>query len=251
MLPATPTRRLPAHDPPKPPPPAALHAWSSPTGSDCFSDDMTVASPEHPTAAGAQRSLAESLLAQSSPSTRQDFGAPQLLENPGASAAQRALLHRLAGVVRAVHAAHRLTDHHCDLLAADVERLERTLRAPDPQSKEPADVFVDDDDEEEVDLVEEKRRGMREAEKKAEMEAVVERVMAVRGEMEQRIGEMKVSISSKLALLALTRHSRSPTRRKGGVRRPRRPSHTCATSGSAWRLRTRASRPTTAGTAPR
>jgi hypothetical protein len=208
VLPTTPTRRTPAHDPPKPPP-HALETWSSPTNSDCFSDDMTVASPEHPTAAGAHHSLADPLAQPS------QYGAPQLLQDPGASAAQRALLHRLAGVVRAVHAAHRLTDHHCDLLAADVERLERTLRAPDPQSKEPADVSVDDDDEEteEVDLVEEKQRMMREAERKAEMEAVVERVMAVRQEMERRIGEMKVSMSSEVALFILTRLRNSPTRR--------------------------------------
>jgi hypothetical protein len=199
-LPATPTRRASARDPPKPPPPA-LHTWPSPANSDAFSDDMTVASPEHATAAGAQQhqqqqrhpesSLADTL-AQSTP---QHPGAPQLLQGPGASAAQRALLQRLAGVVRAVHAADRLTDHHCDLLVADVERLERTLRAPDPQSKEPADGFFDDDDEEteEVDFAEEKRMA-REAARKAEMEGVVSRVMGVRSEMERRIAEMKVRI---------------------------------------------------------
>lgn len=158
--------------------------------------------------------------------------------------------------MRAVHAAHRLTDHHCDLLAADVERLERTLRAPDPQSKEPADAFVDnddDDDEEEAgeDLAEEKARRMRDAEKRAEMERVVARVMAVRGDMERRIAGMKVSDISSVLCSTTDENRKLPTTRSGAARTPRRPFRTCATRRSGWRSRTRASWRTTGGTAPR
>jgi hypothetical protein len=65
---------------------------------------------------------------------------------------QRALLARLQGIIAAIVKASSLTEHHVELLHADIDRLEVTLSGPDPQSREPADtgdsgLFSDDDDE--------------------------------------------------------------------------------------------------------
>ena len=60
---------------------------------------------------------------------------------------------RLNGVSAAIIKAPTLTEHHVQLLHADIDRLESTLSGPDPQSREPADIgdyglFADDEGEE-------------------------------------------------------------------------------------------------------
>jgi hypothetical protein len=70
------------------------------------------------------------------------------------SQSQRILLARLNNVAKAILRSAELTEHHCQSLSLDIDRLEQTLSAPDAQTREPADIadsglFIDDDEEEE------------------------------------------------------------------------------------------------------
>ena len=129
-VPSTPILENPAAPPPN------RRLWSSPAfsqHSDYYSgDDGSTFSPESSFLKASQLSFGQASVKSQSQN-------------------QRIILDRLSGIAKAILASPDLTEHHFHLIDQDVDRLEQTIAAPDPQSREPADIddsglFVDDED---------------------------------------------------------------------------------------------------------
>jgi hypothetical protein len=166
------------------PPPPNRRLWSSPSfsqHSDYYSgDDGGIFSPEASFIKSAQSSIGQ---------------LPLRAETQN----QRIILDRLAGIAKAILASPDLTEHHFQLIEQDVDRLEQTIAAPDPQSREPADVadsglFVNDED----DVTEMLSEHGVDPEPEISIsqtiasEEVVSRVVKVAQNLKKRFQEMKV-----------------------------------------------------------
>lgn len=112
---------------------------------------------------------------------------------------QRIILDRLSGIAKAILASPDLTEHHFHLIDQDVDRLEQTIAAPDPQSREPADIddsglFVDDEDDvtevaaEQDDTLEVKWKPSQSNEAKE----MVSRIVKVADDLNKRFEQTKV-----------------------------------------------------------
>jgi hypothetical protein len=113
------------------------------------------------------------------------------------------ILERLSGIAKAILVSPDLTEHHFHLIQLDIDRLEQTIAAPDPQSKEPADVgdsglFDEEDEHEEEDVTELARETAVDIQPQvatpdnAEAKDVVLRVMKATEDLNKRFREFRV-----------------------------------------------------------
>jgi hypothetical protein len=143
-----------------PAPPPNRRLWSSPAFSDYFSggDGEDTFSPSD-WRKPADCTITTMTMADSASSFDRSAGGSDSRNHhssidrnlSSACQSQRIILARLNNVAKSILRATDLTEHHCQLLDADLDRLEQTLSAPDAQTREPADIadsglFVDDDD---------------------------------------------------------------------------------------------------------
>lgn len=117
------------------------------------------------------------------------------LEASPAHSFQRILLARLQDAACAVHRID-ITTHAFQVLNQDIDRLERTIAAPDAQTREPADVadsglFVDDESDELDEPIEEEQEPKA---VDAEFHETIARVSRVSQDLRQRYEEIKVSV---------------------------------------------------------
>jgi hypothetical protein len=176
-----------------PPPPLNRRLWSSPSfshSSDYYSaSDSGAFSPDEPFHKLTFGSLGNQ------PLVRPD------------SQNQRIILDRLNGIAKAILASPDLTEHHFQLIEQDVDRLEETIAAPDPQSREPADgngdLFADDDEDDLTEVATEGDAGEAEAVAQEAMidtreceetDAMIARVVQVADDLKRQFLDMKVNL---------------------------------------------------------